>query len=59
MAQRENHIHCGLHFDRLSVEQIRTIAPVLHRIQSGLLQHRLTAGHAQVLDLPGLGDGGF
>jgi hypothetical protein len=36
-AQTEDHVYYGLHLDRLVIEQIRFVAPVLHGIQGGLL----------------------
>src|ERR1035441_1257728 len=57
-SQGKDHIHRGFYFNRLAVEQVGPVAPALHGVQRGLLQHRRTARHAQILDGSCLGDGG-
>ena len=42
-AQGEDHVHRGLHFHRLVVEQVRPVSPGLDRLQSSLLQHGRSA----------------
>src|ERR1039458_4288018 len=56
--QGKDHIHRGFDFNRLAVEQVGPVAPGLHGVQRGLLQHRRAARHAQILDGSCLGDGG-
>ena len=57
-SQCEDDIHRGLHLNGLAVKQIRTIAPSANSIHSCLLQHRRTAGDAQIFDGSGFRDGG-
>ena len=57
-TQRENHVHSRLHIDGLAVQQIRTIAPLAHRVERRLLQHGRAADDAKIDDRSILGDCG-
>src|SRR5208337_5134881 len=58
-AQIEDYVDRGFDFDGLVVEQVRLVTPGSHGVQRGLLQHYRAAYNAQVLNGPGLGDGGL
>src|SRR4029077_2920139 len=55
-SQREGHLHLRVHFDRFSVQQVRLVLPLLHRLDRGRSQHRVTANQLQVLDVARLAD---
>jgi len=47
-AQREDHVHRGLHFHWFVVEQVGPVAPGPDGLKGGLLQHGRTADDVQV-----------
>src|SRR5215467_3690521 len=55
-SQREVHLHLRLNFDRLAVQQIRFVFPLLHSFDRGRSQHRVPADQLQVFDVPCLAD---
>src|SRR6266576_996647 len=55
-GQREVHLHLRINFDRFAVQQVRLVLPLLHRLDRGRSQHRVTADQLQVLDVASLAD---
>jgi len=53
-AQGEDHVHSGLHGNRLVVEHVGLVSPVAHRIQRSLPQHVRSAYNMQTVDRSGL-----
>src|SRR6185312_8821576 len=49
-GKSEVHRHLSVNFDRLTVQNIRTIFPLFHRIERGLLQQRMSTQNVQVLN---------
>ena len=49
-GEREVHLHLRLNLDRLSVQQIRLVLPLLHGFDRGRRQHRMPADQLKVFD---------
>src|ERR1019366_4797602 len=58
-TERKDHVNRGLHFYRLVVEQVGSVAPGLHSIHGGLLQHGRSTDDVESFNLSPLGDGGL
>src|SRR5438105_2405891 len=57
-AQVEIDSDRGLYFNRLSVQNVGPVLPLLHRIERRLHQHGMAAHHPQVFDVPTFTDNG-
>src|SRR4051812_38008920 len=58
-CEREVHLYLSLNLDRLSVEQVGLVFPLLHSFDRGGSQHRVPADQLQVLDSAFLADRGL
>src|SRR6516225_6978053 len=48
-TQREVHVDLRIDFDRLVVQQVRTILPLLYSLNGGRRQHRMSPDYVQVV----------
>ena len=55
-GESEVHLYLRIDFDRLSVQQIRLVLPLLHGFDRGRGQHWVSADQLQVLDVAVLAD---
>src|SRR5271157_211556 len=55
----EDHIHRGLHFHGLVVEQVGPVAPGLHGVESSLAQRGRPTDYVEIFDHPRFGYGGM
>ena len=58
MAQGEDHIHRCFDGNRLTIQHVRAISPLLDSVSGGLLEHGLAADDAKVLNDTVFGDDG-
>src|SRR5882762_3655809 len=58
-AQRELDFHCCIQLDRIPVQQIRLVAPLLHGIDGGRGQHRRTTHQREPLNCARFTDDGM
>ena len=55
-SQGEVHLHLRLNFDRLAIQEVRFVLPLLHGLNRRRCQHRMPTDQLKVLDRPFLAD---
>jgi hypothetical protein len=55
-GQRKVHLHRGFHLDRLAVEQVRLVFPLLYGFNRGRGQHGVSTDQAKILNVACLAD---